>query len=550
MPTKPTTITAFNPTFSAPGQFTSTVPTNGPALSLPGQTPYADPALENATALDNPANSQIRNWTPSQPIHTNVNLKTIGSNLFGLAALSFGSITAIPQIGQVGDSLIAGLGDSLSGTYSTLPLDKLHVTLYNKYSDFRSRLNIDLDSEVGAGNQALAYASSRRLDGLSAATRGSIKAGIYAAASATPVGPYAIFNLDGASISGYGWGEHDNTNALRKDFTQRSHVAKRYVPDFKVDKDGKPKRNAGKFVPTINPIEMATAFRGDKVNVIDFGKRKLREAYLWNPARLQVFDNILGMDLNPLNLTQDFIKFYLTGPSLQAGNMDNEDDIIVFRAALTDIGDSFSATWSPQQMVGRADPNYTYSGYARSLSVNFDVYATDRDEMQPIYRKLNALAGYTAPIYDPESITMQAPWMRITIGDLFHQQPVVLTTLGFDYDLEASWETNLVDDPNMMQVPMKIAVSMQFNLITDWLPQNGGRFFSLAKRYSDNAIPLGGNDNWLSDVAGNLDVDDAKNRREARQKRREDRKAEKKEGTVSPSKFKAKGLDYNVNSKG
>ena len=147
MPTKPITITAFNPTFTNPAQFASTVPTNGPGISLPGGTPYPDPTLENTEKLNIEANSQIRNWTPGTPIHTNVTLKNQAGNLLGLAALSFGSITGIPQIGQVGESLVSGLSDSLSGTYTALPLNKLHVTPYNKYSDFRSRLNIDLDSD-------------------------------------------------------------------------------------------------------------------------------------------------------------------------------------------------------------------------------------------------------------------------------------------------------------------------------------------------------------------------------------------------------------------
>ena len=522
MPTKPTTITAFNPTFTNPSQFV------GPFNILPdttypspyNTTPFPDAGLENAEKLNLDATSQYRNWTAGGPIHTNISVKKAAGNVLGLAALSFGSLTGIPQIGQAGESLVSGLGDSLSGTYTTLPMDKLHVTPGNKYSDFRSRLNIDKDSDVGLGNQALAYLTTRRLDGLSAAARGSIKAGVYAAASATPIGPYSIFNLDGGGVSGYGFGDHDNPNAIRTDFTMRSHLAKRWVRT-NTDKDRK-----GHYAPTINPVELATPFRGDRVTVIDFSKRKLKDAYLWNPARIQALDNILGMDLNPMNVTQDFIKFYFTGPKLEAGNMLDVDDIIVFRAILTDIGDSYSATWTPQQMIGRADPNYIYSGFGRSFSVGFDVYATDRDEMQPIYRKLNALAGYTAPTYNPNSIAMEGPWMRITIGDILVQQPVVLTSLGFNYDLEAPWEINIEDDPNMMQTPMKIGVSMQFNVVSDYLPQKGGRFFTLAKRFADGQ-PIAGNNNWLSDTKNNLGLADALER----EKRR-----------VAKSKTKSKGM--------
>ena len=165
-------------------------------------------------------------------------------------------------------------------------------------------------------------------------------------------------------------------------------------------------------------------------------------------------------------------------------------------------------------MIGRADPNYIYTSYGRDMSISFTVYATDRDEMQPIYRKLNALAGYTAPTYNPESIAMEGPWMRLTVGDLLVQQPVVLTSVSYTYDVgDAPWEINIENDPNMMQVPFKVSVQLQFNVISDYLPQKGGRFYTLAKRFAGNeAQPITGDDNWLSDAKGNLNILDAAKR--------------------------------------
>jgi hypothetical protein len=481
----------------------------------------ADSALVNQEKINEVGNVDIINWTPSQYVHTNVNLNTTINNVLGLASLAAGSLMGIPQIGQVGAALINGFDDTLSGTYRTLPLNKLTNKLFPNsnintpvlYPDFRSKLNISLDSEVGVGNQLLSYAQSVRLDGFSAAFRGSIKAGIYSAAAATPIGPYSLFNLDGLGTSGYGWGEHDNRFASRKDFTMRSHVAKKWQPGIRADRLDSPVADAaaGKFARTINPIELATPFRGDKVNVIDFGKRRLNDAYLWNPDRIFSAESILGVNLNPLGITQDFIKFYMTGPKLQAGNLLDQDDILVFRAVLTGLDDSFTANWSPVQMIGRADPNYVYTSYGRDMSISFTVYATDRDEMQPIYRKLNALAGYTAPTYNPDSIAMEGPWMRLTVGDLLVQQPVVLTSVSYTYDVgDAPWEINIENDPNMMQVPFKVSVQMQFNVISDYLPQKGGRFYTLAKRFAgDEAQPITGDDNWLSDTKGNLNILDA-----------------------------------------
>jgi hypothetical protein len=159
-------------------------------------------------------------------------------------------------------------------------------------------------------------------------------------------------------------------------------------------------------------------------------------------------------------------------------------------------------------MIGRADPNYHYTGYSRDLNLDFTVYATDRDELKPIWRKLNALAGYTAPQYNATDITLGAPWMRVTIGDVFHQQPMILSSLSYTlHDGDTTWEINIEDDPTMMQVPHKVTVSCAFNVVGDFIPQRNGRFYSLndTKNYDATGLPIKGNSNWLSDFEGNSD---------------------------------------------
>lgn len=450
--------------------------------------------------------------------NTNITPKSGIIQAIGFGSTIGGSILGVPQITQIGNSFLNQLDGLNTAPYLSLPKNRLKPMPGVKYSDFRSRFsfpgnsleeqkNADDDTKdsgfLNTINQTQAYLSSRRLDGLGAQLRGSFKAGAYAAASATPIGAYSIFNLDGFGPTGYGWGDHDNSYVLRNDFTSRSHVATifKVTPKQKrtSKKRGTKTRKGGSFIQSSNPLEKITPFRGDKVNVVDFGERTLREAYLWKPVK---FDFDKKDKFHGLKLTQDFIKFYFTGPSLVNGksNSDLEDDIIVFRAIITNLGDSFTAQWNPVNMIGRADPNYHYTGFSRDLSLSFDVYATDRDELKPIYRKLNALAGYTAPTYDPNSIAMEAPWMRITIGDLFVQQPVVLTSLSFTYATDASWEINIENDPDMMQVPLKIGVQCSFNLVTDYLPRKGGNFFTLSKEFDDNGLPKQSKyGNWLSD---------------------------------------------------
>jgi len=178
-------------------------------------------------------------------LNTNVSLASATAKLLGAAANVVGSQMGIPQIAQIGQSFIGRFANnSLSSTYVTLPIQRLNakVAAGVKYLDFRSvppiKGNVDVNAltkdesyenpnSFTATNDAAALITSRRIDGTAAVTRGSWKAGIYAAASISPAGAYSVFNLDGASLTGYGWGDHDNPYANRKDFTAMSHVAMR-----------------------------------------------------------------------------------------------------------------------------------------------------------------------------------------------------------------------------------------------------------------------------------------------------------------------------------
>ena len=445
-------------------------------------------------------------------------------NSFGYASSIAAGALGFPQIGQSAQKVFNTAIDSngvLDNTYFTLPFNQLTNKLnfsgnviditnsigsLSPYPDFRAKRfasafanqSANLLTKIGSA------IGNARKDGAAASLRPGLasgRAGLYAGTSLTPAGAYALFNLNGVGQFGYGWGEHDNKFALRSDFTLRSQINTEWRPN-------RIQGNKGKFARTNFPLEVVTPFRGDKVTVIDFGKRLLKNAYQWKPSPELDSEN---STVPKTSLTKDFIKFFLTGPTLTAKNLvdgGGSDDIIVFRAVLTSLADSFSPSWTDVKMIGRADPNYQYTGYGRSLSLGFDIVITDRDEIKPTWRKLNALAGYCAPKYDPTSIALVGPWMRITLGDLFHQTAVVMTSLSYTYDLDHSWEINIEGDREMFETPRKISVSCDFNVITDSLPQNNGRFFSLAKQYNDDNIPKQNNDNWLSDFESNIPDED------------------------------------------
>jgi len=421
------------------------------------------------------------------------------------------------------------------GKYETLPFTELKPVelsfsalgadyIGKPFQDFRSRLT----SEVA-------------IHGTAAAARGSATAAGYALASSAGLGgAYPVFNLEQT----YGFPKSFSEPGL--DWTARSEVATRWKNvNFNIKKVFNAEENfgftkqEGEWALTNNPAETVKPFTGDKVTVIDFGQRGKNSIYRWKPegGLNKVLNNveILGASVGEklgIGQTEDLIKFYFTGPSLHPGAETATDDVIVFRAVISSLTDSFSGAWNPIQYIGRADPNYVYQGFSRTLDLNFTVYAQHRDELKPIWRKLNALAGYTAPEYSNDTIAMKAPYLRLTLGDLFFHQPIALTSCFFTYaDSDTTWEINIEKDPTNMQVPKRIDVNLQGFMITDYLPQKGGRFYSLAKEYDKEGQPVAGDDNWLSDtLSANVESDDIVDKLNNIRAKREFKKGLKEEG--------------------
>jgi hypothetical protein len=451
-------------------------------------------------------------WTPLQAKTTNITLGSLAQKATGFAVGAIGSLSGIPQVAQIGQSFTNSSENySPKSAYAVSALNAMKSTnnVGIQYPDFRARKFPSKEADTAGASAAL---STKRVDGLAASLRtlldktntnsgkDSLRSGLYSATSISPYGAYSIFNLQTL----YGWGDHDNPYALRNDFTAQSHVATQWDVTLENKNGDNPAYYKGSWEPTKNLLSKATPFRGDKVNVIDFSQRELKDAYRWLP-KPKIFGDASIFD--KVGTTADLIKFFFTGPKLHAGNTTEEDDIIVFRAVIGSISDSFNASWNGFQLIGRGDQNFQYGGFTRDISIDFTVYATDRDEVKPIWRKLNALAGYTAPEYT-DNIALVGPWMRITIGDLFNQQAVLVKSVNYTlHSADTTWETNIEQDPQMMQTPHKVDVNLTLTPITDWLPQKGGKFYSLAKRFDgETGLPLPGNDNWLSDTKNNVEL--------------------------------------------
>jgi hypothetical protein len=219
--------------------------------------------------------------------------------------------------------------------------------------------------------------------------------------------------------------------------------------------------------------------RGDKVNLIDYEKRKLSAEFAKGDYS----------EITPN--TKDFIAFYFSGP---LHHLESEDDMIVFRANIQGFADSFSPEWATIPIMGRADKAYIYTGFERSISFTFTVAATSREELKPMWRKINYLSTYTMPDY--RNGRLVGPFMRITIGNLFQNTPVFIESLTVSVPDEATWELNAEGKSDVRQLPTMAEISVTLKYLGDYRPKKIGRAYSLSKFGQEKTD----SDNWLSEA--------------------------------------------------
>ena len=139
-------------------------------------------------------------------------------------------------------------------------------------------------------------------------------------------------------------------------------------------------------------------------------------------------------------LPEDFIKFRIKDV--------NTGRIIQFPAYLDDITDNSSAEYTPTRYIGRADQTYVYSGYTRSISFGFKVAALSERDLPVMWNKIDYLKQLTLPLYDTGLLGTEdneprpkAPFVELTIGDLYVDQPGYFSSINLTIPQSSNWET-------------------------------------------------------------------------------------------------------------
>jgi len=227
-------------------------------------------------------------------------------------------------------------------------------------------------------------------------------------------------------------------------------------------------------------IEKRVKFKsgGRRGNISDYtqGKREISTGELLGPIDLINALPIYEASEPILNeSTKDLIDFRIAVLNNKTiGESSIKKFYLHFRAFLDGFGDAYTSEWKPIEYVGRAEKFYRYSGFNRTMDVSFTIAASSKEELMPMYKKLNFLASSFAPTYSDYGY-MMGNLVQLTVGNYIYEQTGFFTALDIEIPDSAPFEINIGLDgepiKDMRQVPLFLKVKLKFTPIHQFRPE-------------------------------------------------------------------------------
>ena len=170
--------------------------------------------------------------------------------------------------------------------------------------------------------------------------------------------------------------------------------------------------------------------------------------------------------------------------------------------------------------MGRGEKFYKYSGFDRTVSMAWTVAAQSKQELIPMYQKLNYLASVCAPDYSDAGY-MRGNLVTLTVGGYFQEQVGIMTGLNFDIPQESPWEIAIPDnnnilttgakgneiftDPSVKEMPLIVKVTgFNFIPIHDFVPRVQQNSFANGKPVGSGGTFVGkyGKEHYINLAAG------------------------------------------------
>ena len=166
----------------------------------------------------------------------------------------------------------------------------------------------------------------------------------------------------------------------------------------------------------------------------------------------------------------DFIDFKFDTNQYQGSKVERK--YLIFSAIINSLSDAVSPEYNEVRYLGRPDKFYTYNGVDRDISLSFTLYPKSEKEFPFLAEKLNYLVGLSYPQYSSTN-AMLAPYVNLTLGDMFNKQPGYISSLNVNVQENTTWEIDL------FQFPKHITCDLTFRLIGRHIPHQFGKHYDL-----------------------------------------------------------------------
>jgi hypothetical protein len=159
------------------------------------------------------------------------------------------------------------------------------------------------------------------------------------------------------------------------------------------------------------------------------------------------------------NLQKDIINFTFK-------HTNGNSKAVQFRAFISELSEQIETEYNEDRYLGRTERFVTYAGAKRAVKLKFMIVAFSEDEIDNVWLRINYLTGLTFPKDASSSGFMVPPLFRITIGNIYEDQPTYIKNLDYTFiDDKMTFDIDA-------EVPQRIEVTMQLQLL-----EKATRFF-------------------------------------------------------------------------
>ena len=157
---------------------------------------------------------------------------------------------------------------------------------------------------------------------------------------------------------------------------------------------------------------------------------------------------------------------------------------LYFRAYLEDFSDDYSGEWNSTRYIGRAEDLYNYTGFSRNIGFSFKLAALTKQELIPIYEKLNFLVGATAPSYNTDQSFMRGVYSKVTVGDYLKEVPGFFNRISINWNTVYPWEIGYdenIDENELPRNPTILDISVGYTPVHNFNPALGREFIGTSR---------------------------------------------------------------------